>query len=105
MHTLSSASSTWRACRSASEYTATDRTPSRANVRNTREAISPRFATRTFSNTACSNERLLRPLLGIPHEQAHRRGIVGVAGIVELRAIRDQHDHVALGAKLDVTPR
>ena len=36
---------------SASEYTATVRTPSRRQVRMTRSAISPRLATRTDANT------------------------------------------------------
>src|SRR5689334_22324748 len=45
-----SASSTCFECRSASEYTATDRTPRRLRVRMTRQAISPRLAIRTVSN-------------------------------------------------------
>src|ERR1700704_4530062 len=47
-----SASMTWRALRSASEYTATVPTPSRRAVRITRHAISPRLAIRTLPNTS-----------------------------------------------------
>src|ERR1700722_13671548 len=46
----SSASRTWRALASASEYTATVATPSRPAVLMTRHAISPRFAIRIFLN-------------------------------------------------------
>src|SRR6267142_416397 len=52
MRRASSASLTWRALRSASEYTATVRTPSRRAVRITRHAISPRLAIRTLPNTS-----------------------------------------------------
>ena len=45
--TATSASRTCRASTSASEYTATERMPSWRNVRITRHAISPRFATST----------------------------------------------------------
>src|SRR4029077_13077990 len=48
MNTDSSASSTWSASRSASEYTATVAMPSRRAVLMTRQAISPRFAIRIF---------------------------------------------------------
>src|SRR5438270_10282405 len=47
-----SARLTWRASRSASEYTATVRTPSARAVRITRHAISPRLAIRTLPNTS-----------------------------------------------------
>src|SRR5258708_40299362 len=51
MRRASSASATWRASRSASEYTATERMPmSRAAVM-TRQAISPRLAMRILRNT------------------------------------------------------
>ncbi len=46
-----SASRTCLAPASASECTATERTPSRRRVRITRQAISARFATRTLPNT------------------------------------------------------
>src|SRR3989441_8783181 len=52
MRRASSARLTWLALRSASEYTATVRTPSRRAVRITRHAISPRLAIRTLPNTS-----------------------------------------------------
>src|SRR6266852_4282542 len=51
MGRASSASLTCSAPRSASEYTATVRTPSRRAVRITRQAISPRLAIRILPNT------------------------------------------------------
>ena len=48
--TASSASSTWSASRSASEYTATVAMPRRRAVLMTRQAISPRLAIRIFLN-------------------------------------------------------
>src|SRR4029079_14393522 len=50
MHTLSSASRTCMASASAVECTATVGTPSSLQARSTRNAISPRFAIRIFSN-------------------------------------------------------
>jgi hypothetical protein len=50
MNTASSASSTWRASRSASEYTATVAMPIFFAVLMTRQAISPRLAIRIFLN-------------------------------------------------------
>src|SRR5437879_7225043 len=55
MRRASSARLTWLALRSASEYTATVRTPSRRAVRITRHAISPRFAIRILPNTSTSS--------------------------------------------------
>src|SRR3989475_3776955 len=52
MRRASSACLTWRALRSASEYTATVRTPSLRAVRITRHAISPRLAIRILPNTS-----------------------------------------------------
>src|SRR5262249_28687864 len=50
MRRASSASATWRASRSASEYTATVRTPRARAVAITRQAISPRLAIRILPN-------------------------------------------------------
>src|SRR5262249_42677298 len=50
MHTASSASLTYLASRSASEYTITAFTPSSRQARWMRRAISPRLATRIFLN-------------------------------------------------------
>src|SRR5258708_6482553 len=60
-----------------------------------RQAIAPRLAMRTRWNMA----PLRSPL---PDEQADRRWVVSVAGVIELRTIRDEHEHVHLGAHLDV---
>src|SRR5215831_2393809 len=49
MWTAWSASRTWRAPRSESEYTATVGMPSSRQARMTRTAISPRFAIRSFT--------------------------------------------------------
>src|SRR5512144_629030 len=51
MRRAASASATWRASRSASEYTATERTPSARAAAITRQAISPRLAMRILRNT------------------------------------------------------
>src|SRR5208282_2859734 len=82
MRTASSACTTCAEYRSASEYTATEPIFRRSSVRKIRQAISPRFATRTLAN------------VGIPDEHFERRGVVGVARIVELRTIRDEHDDI-----------
>src|SRR5438045_9099877 len=50
MHTASSASFTYLASRSASEYTTTDLTPSSRQARWIRRANSPRCAIRVFLN-------------------------------------------------------
>src|SRR5271167_2184370 len=52
MWTASSASRTWTAAASASEYTATVLNPSSRQARITRTAISPRLAIRTLANTS-----------------------------------------------------
>src|SRR5436190_17357991 len=51
MRRASSASATWRALRSASEYTATVRMPMPRAAAMTRQAISPRLAMRILRNT------------------------------------------------------
>ena len=65
----------------------------RRSVRMMRQAISPRFAIRTLRN------------IRVPDQDFQRRRIVGVAGIVELRAIGDEHEEVHRGAHLDVFAR
>src|SRR5512143_1215246 len=70
MATASSASRTWRAFASASEWTATVRIPRRRAVRMTRQAISPRFAIRIFSNMGSSH----------PEDAEARLGDRGVQG-------------------------
>src|ERR1700733_4924133 len=88
--TDSSARATCREFRSASEYTATEPTPKRFNVRMMRQAISPRLATRTLLN------------IRVPNQNLERCGVVRVAGVVELRAVGNEHDDVHARAHLDV---
>src|SRR5258706_4563491 len=57
MRRASSASATWRASRSASEYTATVRTPISRAVAITRQAISPRFAIRILPNMSAPGRK------------------------------------------------
>src|SRR5438477_8709428 len=92
MQTASSASSTWRARRSASEYTATVRMPSRRAVRMTRQAISPRLAMRIFWNIFASGAggrsqrdvAVLAPrvveLLVAEHRQRPAQALAGLVG-------------------------
>src|SRR4051794_25669280 len=77
MRTASSAIRTCNASWSASENTATVRTPSRRQVRMIRQAISPRLAMSTDSSIAC------RPWLGVLDEGpaaqlGHRRLELGL---------------------------
>src|SRR5580692_3157327 len=94
MQTVSSASRACRALRSASEYTATEAMPSRRSVRRMRQAMAPRLAINTLSNT-----RALEPR---PDQYPYGCRIVGVAGIVQLRAVGDQHQHVDVRAHLHI---
>src|SRR5689334_22063893 len=94
MGTAASARRTWRAAASASECTATARRPIRRIVSMIRQAISPRLATRTVVNTGLAR--------GGPDQHAHRRRIVRIARIVELRTVRDETQHVHLRAHLHV---
>src|SRR5882724_2473428 len=93
MYIASSASRTCTACRSASEYTATEPTPMRRKVRRMRQAISPLFATSTLRN------------ISVPDENLQRRGVVSVAWVVELRAVGNQHDDVHGGLQFDIVSR
>src|ERR1700723_3388092 len=94
------ASSAWSTCsdaRSASEYTATDRTPIFRSVRMMRQAITPRLAIRTLSNTL-----QFRP---VADDHLHGGGIIRVAWIVQLRAVADQCDDVHLRTHFHVLSR
>src|SRR6185436_7260950 len=72
MRRASSASATWRASRSASEYTATVRMPMRRAAAITRQAISPRLAMRILRNT----------LLFLPRRlDAHRLEVLHPRGL------------------------
>src|SRR5688572_10990901 len=95
MRTASPALSTCRDARSASEYTAPDRTPRASSVRMIRQAISPRLATSTFSNMRGPVER-------VGDDHAHRRRVERVARVVDLRAVADHDEHVHLRAQVDV---
>src|SRR6266702_6863163 len=89
----SSACVTCAEYRSASEKTATERISRRLSVRKIRHAISPRFATRTLCH------------ITVPNEHLERGRVVGIARIVELRAIGDEHDDVDLGLHFDIVTR
>src|SRR5579884_2477478 len=101
----SSAYRVWTASRSASEYTATVRIPSSRQARITRTAISPRLATRTFSNglpftgapivETVAAQGAIVPSGGTPHG-------VALAGAPLERRHRSLH---AMGGRaLSVTP-
>src|SRR5260221_4274481 len=90
MRTASSACVTCAEYRSASEKTATERISRRLSVRKIRQAISPRFATRTLCH------------ITVPNEHLEGGRVVGIARIVELRAVGDEHDDVHLCLHLDV---
>src|SRR5688572_26806356 len=86
--------------------------PRRLSVRRMRQAMAPRLAINTLLNMArhlvCSarSSRLGRESatgrpagrwwisIRCPGEHAYRRGIVRVAGVVELRAVGDQYQYV-----------
>src|ERR1039457_4970712 len=80
MRTASSASRTFGAGASASEYTATEWTPSSWHARTTRRAISPRFATRIFFSIRSERDVpvLLRRVLGpLSAQRLERRDEAG----------------------------
>src|SRR5262245_23695541 len=93
-----------------------------------RHAMAPRFAIKTVSNIprspgaasgsyagrvvpAFSRGSAGRPaertvsLIRSPDHYAHRRRVVRVARVVELRAVGDQHDHVYVRTHLHVATR
>src|SRR3954470_14486507 len=73
MHTDSSASFTYFASVSASEWTTTVRMPSSRQARWMRRAISPRFAIRIFSNMpSADDEQRLAVLDGLAVLDQHR---------------------------------
>src|SRR4051812_5922967 len=92
MKTASSASSTWSASRSASEYTATVAMPIRFAVLMTRQAISPRFAINIFLNIARSqrNVPVLAPrVVDLLVAQHHERAADPAPGLVRLDDVVD----------------
>src|SRR5687768_4587716 len=91
MQTASSASLTYLASRSASEYTITARTPSSRQARWMRSAISPRLATRIFLNMS---EGLLDDEQGLA--VFHRLAVLAQdlgdgAALVGLDLVQDLH--------------
>src|SRR5207245_2274234 len=94
MHTDSSASFTYLASVSASEYTTTVRMPISRQARCMRSAISPRLAIRIFSNMLAENEQRLPVLhrLAVFHEhRLHHAGGVGLDLIHRLHRLGDLH--------------
>src|SRR3989442_3643779 len=92
MHTDSSASFTYLASVSASEYTTTVRMPISRQARWMRSAISPRLAIRIFSNMLAENEQRLPVLhrLAVFHEhRLHHAGGVGLDLIHQLHRLDD----------------
>src|SRR5436853_5217293 len=92
MHTDSSASFTYFASVSASEYTTTVRMPISRQSRWMRSAISPRLAIRIFSNMLAEDEERLPVLhrLAVFHQhRLHHAGGVGLDLIHELHRLDD----------------
>src|SRR6059058_2218933 len=87
MTTASSASRTGSVVASASEAMATDAMPMRCSVRMMRTATSPRLATRTFVNMGGS----------VAHDHPYGCGVEPVAGVVDLRAVADDHQGGPMG--------
>src|SRR5256885_1591316 len=94
MHTDSSASITYLASASASEWTATVLMPISRQARWMRSAISPRFAIRIFSNTGRlldDEERLavLHRLAVFHQDRLHTPGGVGLDLVQQLHGLDD----------------
>src|SRR5947207_5095441 len=96
MHTLSSASRTCMASSSAVECTATDGMPSSLQARNTRNAISPRFAIRILSNIAAA-------LFRSRTHRTRRKNPAALARASKKRVLASLDDHQRL-AELDRLP-
>src|SRR5262245_54033772 len=98
MHTDSSASLTYFASVSASEWTTTVRIPISRQARWMRSAISPRLAIRIFSNTSAQDEQRLAVfdrLTVLDQDRLHRSGRIGVDLVHQLHRL-DDADHLAL---------
>src|SRR6185437_5071160 len=68
--------------------------PMRSSVRMTRQAMAPRLAMRTLPNMSGSRRA--------PDPDLDGRGVIGVAGVVQLRAGRDQRDDIHMRGQLDI---
>src|SRR5256885_2965117 len=108
MHTDSSASFTYLASVSASEYTTTVRMPISRQARWMRSAISPRLAIRIFSNMLAENEQRLPVLhrLAVFHEHRlhHARG-VGLDLVHQLHRLDDANRLAFLDGLADLDKR
>src|SRR5690349_16083794 len=90
MHTDSSASFTYLASVSASEWTTTVRMPISRQARWMRSAISPRFAIRIFSNILGDDEERLSVFdrLAVLHQdRLHHPGGIGLDLVHELHRL------------------
>src|ERR1044071_7346870 len=97
MHTDSSASFTYFASVSASEWTTTVRMPSSRQARWMRSAISPRLAIRIFSNIRgdLKGDGFVAPYLSADDEQ-------GLAVFDGLAVLHQDRLHHARGVDLDL---
>src|SRR6218665_1451157 len=114
MHSALSACATWAESASASEYTATDPRPRLRRLRMMRQAMAPRLAISTLSKPggegmgvgAFSRGGGVQTVLGagggVRVEEYDRRRLVGIARVVQLWAVREQHPDIHLGAKFDI---
>src|SRR5690606_29820718 len=96
MHTASSASFTYLASRSASEYTITALMPISRQARWMRRAISPRLAIRIFLNMVArpllDHEQRLAVLHGLPvlnKDLGHGAALVGLDLVEDLHRFDD----------------
>src|SRR3989454_1167636 len=108
MHTDSSASFTYLASVSASEYTTTVRMPISRQARWMRSAISPRLAIRIFSNMLGENEQRLPVLhrLAVFHEhRLHHAGGVGLDLVHQLHRLDDANRLAFLDGLADLDKR
>src|SRR6267142_4872889 len=105
MQTDSSASFTYLASVSASEYTTTVRMPISRQARWMRSAISPRLAIRIFSNTLAEDEERLPVLhrLSVFHQHCfHHAGGVGLDLIHQLHRLDDANRLAFLDSLADL---
>src|SRR6218665_3984639 len=114
MHSALSACATWAESASASEYTATDPRARLRRLRMMRQAMAPRVAISTLSKPGGGGMGVgvfsrgggVLPVrasgAGIPDDEFDRRRLVGIARVVQLRAVREQHPDIHLGAQFDI---
>src|SRR5947207_1269927 len=111
MHTASSASFTYLASRSASEYTTTDFTPSSRQARWIRRAISPRLAIRIFLNIrplSLDDEKRLTEfdrLAVLDQDLRDAAGLVGLDLVHDLHGFDDADGLAFLDLRADLDER